>query len=153
MLEVAEVGPEDVVFDLGCGDGRILIAAVELFNAKEAVGYENREDVYDEALQNVAKRHLSKKIRVTNDDFFRADLSRATVITFYLDSFADRKLKAKLEEETSPGTRIVSHDFSMPGWRPRLACSFQENNNLHTIYLYAVPESFSTVGVGGFYAS
>jgi predicted transposase YdaD len=66
-------------------------------------------------LQNVAKRHLSKKIRVTNDDFFRADLSRATVITFYLDSFADRKLKAKLEEETSPGTRIVSHDFSMPG--------------------------------------
>ena len=144
MLEVAEVGPEDVLYDLGCGDARILIAAVERFNAKQAVGYEIREGVYEKALQDVAKRRLSKKIRVINDDLFRADLSRATVITFYLDSFADRELKAKLERETSPGTRIISHDFSMPGWRPTLECSFQENGNLHTIYVYAVPESFST---------
>jgi SAM-dependent methyltransferase len=143
MLEVAEVGPEDVVYDLGCGDGRILITAVEHFNAKEAVGYELRPDVYRKALEDVAKKHLSKRIVVINDDFFRADISRATVITVYLDNFADQKMKAKLEGGASPGTRIVSHDFPMPDWRPVLEFPFQENGNLHMIYLYAVPKSFS----------
>lgn len=125
------------------GDGRILLAAVERFNVKEAVGYEIREDVYQKALQDVARRHLSKRITVINDDLFRADLSKASVITFYLDSFADENLKGKLERETSPGTRIVSHDFSMLGWRPTLECSFEENGSFHMIYVYAVPKSFS----------
>jgi SAM-dependent methyltransferase len=143
MLELADVGPEDVVYDLGCGDGRILIAAVERFNAKEAVGYEIREDVYEKALEEIAKTNLRRRIRAINGDFFRADLSKATVITVYLDSFANEKLRTKLEKEASPGTRIISHDFSTPGWRPVLQQAFEENNNIHTMYLYKVPTSFS----------
>ncbi len=142
MLEVAETGPGDVVCDLGCGDGRVLIAAVEDFKAKEAVGYEVREDVYKNALEEVARTNLQDKIKVINGDFFEADLSRASVITVYLDSFRNEKLRLKLERETSPGTRIVSHDYSMPGWQPLREDTFQEDDNSHTIYLYVAPRSF-----------
>lgn len=143
MLKVAEVGPRDLVYDLGCGDGRILIAAVEDFEAKEAIGYETREDVYEKALEEVAKAHLQDRIRVINRDFFEADLSRATVITLYLDSSTNEKLRVKLEKETSPGTRIVSHDSPIHGWRPLREDTFEEDHNTHTIYLYAVPTSIS----------
>ena len=88
MLEVAEARPGDVVCDLGCGDGRILIVAVEDFKAKEAVGYEIREDVYKNALEEVARMNLQDKIRIINGDFLEADLSRASVITVYLNSLA-----------------------------------------------------------------
>jgi hypothetical protein len=142
MLEVAETGPSDVVCDLGCGDGRILIAALEDFNAKEAVGYEIREDVYKNALREVARANLQDRIRIINGDFFEADISTASVITVYLDSFRNERLKLKLERETSSGTRIVSHDYPMPGWQPLREDKFQEDDNNHTIYLYVVPASF-----------
>jgi len=143
MLEVAEAGPSDVVCDLGCGDGRILIAAVGDFKAKEAVGYEIRMDVCNNALEEVVRANLQDRIKIINGDFFEADLSRASVITVYLDSFTNEKLRLKLERETSPGTRIVSHDYPMPGWQPLREDTFQEDHNSHTIYLYVVPTSFS----------
>lgn len=141
MLKLAKVGPSDVVYDLGCGDARILIEAVEVFKAREAVGYEIRDDAYRRALEEVAKADLLRRITISNNDFFEADLSRASVITLYMDSLTNEKLKRKLEKETSPGTRIVSHDFPMPGWQPLIEQTLPDHS--HTIYLYVVPASFS----------
>ena len=143
MLRLADVGPSDIVFDLGCGDGRILIAAVESFRAKEAVGYEIRDDVYKNALEVVARSNLQERVKIINRDFFEADISEASVITLYLNSFTNGKLRPKLEKEALPGTRIISHDFSMSSWRPSLEDSFQDDHTSHTIYLYLAPEAFS----------
>jgi len=145
MLKLAGVGPGDVVYDLGCGDGRILIAAVEVFNAKEAIGYEIRDDVYRRALEEVRKANLQDKIQIVNNDFFEADLSRASVITLYMDSLTNEKLKRKLENETSAGTRIVSHDFPVPGWQPLTEDILPDRS--HTIYVYVIPAAFSKEGV------
>lgn len=144
MLEVARVGPDDVVYDLGCGDGRILITAVEGFRAKEAVGYEIREDVYRKALEEVARANLCDRIRIIQGDFFEANLSTASVITVYLNSFAHEKFKLKLEKEALAGTRIVSHDFPMPGWRPAIEDTIQSECGTHTIYLYMARMSASS---------
>jgi SAM-dependent methyltransferase len=144
MLKLTEVRSGDIVYDLGCGDGRILIAAVESFEAKEAVGYEISEDVYKKALQQVAKVNLQERITIINKDFFEADLSRANVITLYLNNFTNEKLRPKLEKEALPGTRIVSHDFSILNWRPIIQDTFRDEYSVHTIYLYAVPTAFST---------
>jgi len=141
MLKLARVGSGDVVYDLGCGDGRILIAAVEVFKAREAIGYEIRDDAYKRALEEVAKADLQERITIVNKDFFEADLSRPTVITLYIDSLTNEKLKRKLEKETRPGTRIVSHDFPMPGWQPLTEDTFPDHS--HTVYLYVVPAAFS----------
>jgi 16S rRNA A1518/A1519 N6-dimethyltransferase RsmA/KsgA/DIM1 with predicted DNA glycosylase/AP lyase activity len=141
MLKLARVGPGDVVYDLGCGDGRILIAAVEDFKAKEAIGYEVRDDAYKRALEEIAKANLQERIRIVNNDFFEADLSRPSVITLYMDSLTNEKLKRKLEKETSPGTRIVSHDFPMPGWQPLIEDILPDHS--HAIYMYVVPAAFS----------
>ena len=132
MLEIAKVGPRDVVYDLGCGDGRILALAAELFKAKKAVGYEIRRDVYKTALQEIRSRNLAGKITIVNGDLFGADLSEATVITLYLSYWANKELKPKLEREAGPGTRVVSHDFEIPGWRP----TRKARSHGDTIYLY-----------------
>jgi SAM-dependent methyltransferase len=143
MLKLAEVTSGDIVYDLGCGDGRILIAAVESFGAKEAFGYEISEDVYKKALQHVAKVNLQERITIINRDFFEADLSRANVITLYLNNFTNEKLRPKLEKEALPDTSIVSHDFSILNWRPIIQDTFRDEYSVHTIYLYVVPTAFS----------
>jgi len=118
---------------------------VEAFKAKEAIGYEIRDDFYKKALEEVTKANLQERIRIVNNDFFEADLSRPSVITLYVDGVTNGKLKQKLEKETSPGTRIVSHDFPMPGWRPLIENTFPDHS--HTIYLYVAPAAFSKKGV------
>lgn len=140
MLEIAEVGPGDVVYDLGCGDGRILIMAVEEFGAKGAVGYEIRNEMYKAALSRIEYRGLKGRIRLYNEDLFEANLSEATVITLYLNGSVNDRLKPKLEREARPGTRVVSHDFEIHGWQPIK----KENYRGDTIYLYVIPEAFHT---------
>jgi len=117
---------------LGCGDGRILALAAERFKVKRAVGYEIRRDVYKTALQEIQARNLTGKITIVNGDLFSADLSEATVITLYLSYWANKELKPKLERQARPGTRIVSHDFEIPGWRP----TRKTRSHGDTIYLY-----------------
>jgi len=138
MLEAAKVGADDLVYDLGCGDARILVAAVKDFNAKKAVGYEIREDVYATASTAIEKLNLQDRIKLVQGDLFNADISEATVITLFLTSSANERLRGKLEKEAKSGTRIVSHDFHMPEWEP----SFREEFGTHTIYLYRIPEAF-----------
>jgi 16S rRNA A1518/A1519 N6-dimethyltransferase RsmA/KsgA/DIM1 with predicted DNA glycosylase/AP lyase activity len=138
MLEVAKVGADDLVYDLGCGDARILTAAVKDFKARGAVGYEIREDVYATALSAIEKLNLQDRIKLVYGDLFNADISNATVIALYLTTSANEKLRGKLEKEARSGTRVVSHDFKMLEWE----ASFREDFGTHTIYLYKIPDAF-----------
>lgn len=135
MLQIAKVGPEDVVYDLGCGDGRILIMAVKEFKAKKAVGYEIMERIYGAAVQEIERQGLKERITLIKGDLFKADLSEATVITLYLNGSANQRLRPKLEKEARAGARVVSHDFYMEGWRTKREERFKGDD----IYLYVLP--------------
>lgn len=138
MLELAQAGPDDVLVDLGCGDGRILTTAIREFSVRKAVGYELREDLYKLGLQEIGKQGLWNRAKIVLGDLFNADLKEATIITLYLTGTANDRLKPKLRAETRPGTRIVSHDFSINGWRTMRRESFE----YHTIYLYQIPHAY-----------
>jgi 16S rRNA A1518/A1519 N6-dimethyltransferase RsmA/KsgA/DIM1 with predicted DNA glycosylase/AP lyase activity len=139
MLELARVGPEDIVVDLGCGDGRILIAAVKEFHAQTAVGYEMQRDLYTRAVTEVTKQGLARRITVINGDILQADLSHATVITLYLTTAGNTRLRPKFETEVHAGTRIVSHAFTIPGWTPSLVAKCEVPYGPF-LYLYVRPE-------------
>ena len=139
MLELANVKAGELVYDLGSGDGRILIAAAKDFNAR-ATGYEIREDLVRRALEKIRSLDLGKAITIVNADLFTADLTKPDVVTLYLTTTANEKLKPKLEKELKAGARVVSHDFSFSEWRP-VTVSTQEPAG-HTIYLYAAPWSY-----------
>jgi len=139
MLKIARVGPGDVVYDLGCGDGRILITAVKEFGADRAVGYEVREDLCGVALAGIERQGLQCRVKLVNEDLFDVDLYEATVITLFLDDSTNQRLKPKLEREARVGTRIVSYTYEIEGWKAT------RKKRLHgdTIYLYTVPESIN----------
>jgi len=142
MLRLAKTGKDDVVFDLGCGDGRILITAVREFGARKSVGYEMRPELYRETLSRVMQMGLGGRIVLFNDDLLGADLGEATVITVYLTTEGNEKLRLKLMKGARKGARIVSHDFIFNGWKPTAV----EELDGHTLYLYTVPESYNVSG-------
>lgn len=113
----------------------------EEFGAKRAVGYEIREKLYKATLSKVAHRGLKDRIRVVNGDMFEADLSEAIVITLYLTSLTNEKLKPKLEKEAKLGTRAVSHGFEIPGWQETRKESFHSD----VIYLYIIHDAFQAM--------
>jgi ribosomal protein L11 methylase PrmA len=141
MLEVADVGSGDVVYDLGCGDGRILFMAVEEFDAKRAVGFEIDRRLCHRLVEKVRRRGVADRIEIVHRDLFDADLSRATVISIYLTVRGNRLLKPKLLEEATPGARVVSHNFDMPDWAPARRVLLQFALYHPKIFLYVVPAS------------
>ncbi len=112
MLKLANVTAKDVVYDLGCGDGMIVTAAAKEFGAT-AVGIDINPVRVKEANERVAKAGVTNKVKILNEDLFTADISKASVITFYLLPSLNEKLIPKLNKELKPGTRIVSQSFSM----------------------------------------
>lgn len=140
MLEIAKVGPEDVVYDLGCGDGRIVILAAKEFKAKKAVGIEINDERIKEALENVKKNGVEGKVVIEKGNFFDVDLSEATVITMFLLTNVNEMLKPKLEKELKPGTRVVSHEFEIRGWTPKEVVKVEDGNMSHIVYLYVIGE-------------
>ena len=117
MLKVAKVGPNDVVYDLGCGDGRIVVSAAKL--GARGVGIDIDPKRIAEANENVKKNGVGDRVRILNQDLFTTDLSEASVVTLYLLPSLNRKLRPTLWKTLKPGTRIVSHDFSMgEDWQP-----------------------------------
>ena len=116
MLALAEVKEGDVVYDLGSGDGRIVIMAAEKFGAR-GVGVEINPELVALAELNAAKAGVADRVRFLQQDFFQADLSQATVVTLFLLSAVNLKLRAKLLSELRPGARIVSNTFDMGDWR------------------------------------
>jgi precorrin-6B methylase 2 len=118
MLKLAKVGPGDVVYDLGSGDGRIAISAVRDFNAARSVGIDIDPQRIKEAMVNHAAAKVGDRVRFLNQDLFETNISEATVVTLYLLPSLNLKLIPKLNKELKPGTRIVSHAFDMGDAKP-----------------------------------
>jgi ubiquinone/menaquinone biosynthesis C-methylase UbiE len=135
MLEMAKVGPNDVVYDLGSGDGRIVIAAAKKHGAR-GVGIDIDPDRIKEARANARKAGVSDRVDFREGDLFKTDLSEATVVTLYLLSSVNLQLRPKLLSELKPGTRIVSHAFDMGDWTPVKT----EKVGSSTVYYWVVPE-------------
>lgn len=135
MLILADVKPGEKVYDLGCGDGRILVIAAQEFDA-EAVGVELNMERVKIGREKVSSLGLDKKVKIFYGDVFDVDISPADVVTLYLTTSANEKLKPKLEKELRVGTRVVSHDFTMPGWKLVKMDKVQEDYRTHMIYLY-----------------
>lgn len=139
MLTLVELKPGETVYDLGAGDGRVAIMAVQEFKAS-AVGIELREDLAKRALERISELRLEDKIKIVHSSMFDVDLSPADVVTLYLTTSANTKIKPKLESDLRSGTRVVSHDYEIIGWTPFKVHNFCENPRLgypsHTIYVY-----------------
>ena len=138
MLQLADVRENEVVYDLGCGDGRVLIIAAKEFGAR-AVGIEIRRDLYEQCLKRIRDLGLEDRVKVYHGNFFEYDLSDADVVTLYLLTSVNERLRPKLERELRPGTRVVSHDFEVPGWRPIIIEDLYEEWRSHKLYLCKVP--------------
>ena len=143
MLTLAEVGPDDVVYDLGCGDGRILFMAIEEFEAERAVGYDINPSMAEPLQERIEYKDMEDRIKVVNGNFFEADLSPASVVTMYLTTSGNSKLRPKLEEELGVGTRIVSHDFPVHNWTTEKSSEPTHYTvGSHKIYLYRIPGAY-----------
>jgi SAM-dependent methyltransferase len=134
MLRVAKVTKEDVVYDLGSGDGRIVIAAAKKYGAK-GVGIDINPSLVAQARANAEKEKVAGKVKFIEGDLFEQDLNKATVVTLYLLSTVNMKLRPKLLS-LKPGTRIVSHSFDMGDWEPDDTLYV----NGRTVYFWTVPE-------------
>ncbi len=137
MLELAEVKPGELVYDLGCGDGRILIIAASEFGAR-AVGIEIRRDLVEKCVKRVKELGLEDRVTIIHGNFFDIDISDADVVTLYLLTSVNERLRPKLERELRPGARVVSHDFEVVGWKPIKVEEIKEGWRSHKIYLYVV---------------
>jgi SAM-dependent methyltransferase len=134
MLELAEVGPDDVVYDLGSGDGRIVIMAAKEFGAR-GVGVDIDPQRIAEAQENARAAGVADKVKFIRSDLFDVDLRPATAVTLYLLPDVNLRLRPKLLKELRPGTPVVSHRFDMGDWRPEV----ERNIDGRTVYLWHVP--------------
>jgi len=134
MLRLADTGPTDIVYDLGCGDGRIPIAAALRFGAR-GVGIDIDPELIAQANANAQAAKVGDRVQFVVGDLFKADIGEASVVTLYLLPSLNQDLKPKLLADLKPGTRIVSHDFDMgPGWPPE----FTQKRGRDTIYRWRV---------------
>lgn len=117
MLRLANVGPTDVVYDLGSGDGRVVITAVHEFNAKKGVGIELRKDLIRLAHAQIQKLDLARSVEIIHGNALETPISEADVITLYLSTKGNEVLRPKLERELRPGSRVVSLDYKILEWR------------------------------------
>jgi precorrin-6B methylase 2 len=139
MLELAEVKKDDIVYDLGCGDGRIVVTAAKKYGCR-GVGYDIDPKRIKESLENVEKNNVGHLVRIEQEDIFTLDLSGANVIALYLLPSLNVKLIPQLEK-LKPGSRIVSHDFDMKGVKPDKVVKINSDNEYsnHTVYLWTTP--------------
>ena len=143
MLELAEAGPEDTLYDLGCGDGRILFTAIEEFKVKNAVGIDLNPTMVRKVTLQIKEKSLEERVQVFNDNFFDINLRPASLITLYLTTSGNSKLRPKFEEELGMGSRIVSHDFPMNGWKSaKKSAPEYYTIGSHKIYLYEIPQAY-----------
>jgi cyclopropane fatty-acyl-phospholipid synthase-like methyltransferase len=146
MLELAEVKKGDVVYDLGSGDGRIVIRAAKKFGVK-AVGIEMDSLLLDKARKDAKSAGVSRLVEFRAEDALQADISRATVVTLYMLPWFNEAMKPSFKKFLKPGTRIVAHDFGINGWKPNKPLKLPEPEkklggyvHYHTLYLWKMGE-------------
>ncbi|MCK4760546.1 MAG: class I SAM-dependent methyltransferase, partial [Candidatus Aminicenantes bacterium] len=127
MLMIARVGENDVLYDLGCGDGRIVITAAKKFGCR-GVGIDIDPQRIKESRENAIKEGVSDRVQFYQMDLFEADINAATVVTLYLLSKVNLRLRPKLFKELNPDTRVVSHAFNMGNWEPDASSSVRTSD-------------------------
>jgi SAM-dependent methyltransferase len=137
MLELADLKPGETLYDLGSGDGRVLITAVQRYHAK-AVGIEISEALVKTARDRIRMLGLENDARVIQGDLLQVDLSPADVVTIYLLTDSNEILRPNLEKFLKAGARVVSHDYVVPGWKPKLVDKDLPDARGHVIYLYQI---------------
>ena len=140
MLTVAGVRSSDVVYDLGSGDGRIVITAAQRFGA-HAVGIELVPKLCIEARKRVKDLGLEDHVQIVQGNALHTDLSSATVVTMYLLTSSNERLKPNLEKDLKPGTRVVSNDYPIHGWKESRLVVVKTGSAEHRIYLYRIGET------------
>jgi SAM-dependent methyltransferase len=138
MLALAKVGPKDVVYDLGCGDGRIVITAAKKYGAR-GVGVDIDPERINEAIANAKKAGVEKLVTFKLQDALKTDVSEATVVTLYLLTFGNLQLRPILQQQLKPGARIVAHNYGMGNWEPDVVDTFTDSNGgTKTLYLWRI---------------
>jgi SAM-dependent methyltransferase len=143
MLKLAGVTSRDLVYDLGCGDGRIVVTAARKYGAR-GVGIDINPVRISEARENAKKNNVQDMVRFEEKDLFEADIKDATVVTLFLLSSVNLKLRPKLLADLKPGTRVVSNTFDMGDWKPEKEFTLDDANDedsylSHRFYLWTVP--------------
>jgi SAM-dependent methyltransferase len=138
MLRLAAVKRGDLLYDLGCGDGRIVIAAA-LEHGARGVGIDIDPRRIAEANAGARRAGVSDRVRFTQQDLFETDFREASVVTVYLYPELNARLKPKFLAELRPGSRVVSHQFRVGDWRPDEQASIDVRGQQHALYLYIVP--------------
>lgn len=135
MLSIAGVNSKDILYDLGCGDGRVVVTAAKELHVRRAVGFDIDPRRIQESNENAQKAGVSGQVAFYQKDLYNVDYREATVMTLYLLPSVNLKLRPRLLSDLKPGSRIVSHDFDMGDWRPDRQATLGE----HTIFFWIVP--------------
>ena len=138
MLEAAKVGPGDVVYDLGCGDGRIVITAAQRYGAR-GVGVDLDPERIREARENAARAGVTDRVTFVQQDLFATDVSGASVVALYLSPELNVRLRPKLLRELRPGSRVVSHQFDMGDWLPERSFEVAVAGAARRVFLWRIP--------------
>jgi protein-L-isoaspartate O-methyltransferase len=137
-LELGELKAGELHYDLGSGDGRVVIMAAQKFHAR-SIGYEIDDDLYKKSMARIKELGLEKLATIVKDDLMKADFSKADVITVYLLPESNNKIQPLLEKSMRKGSRVVSHDFAFKGWQAEKTINIEDNgedSRGHTLYLY-----------------
>jgi SAM-dependent methyltransferase len=140
MLELAQVKKGDVVYDLGSGDGRIVITAAKKYGVK-AVGFEIDRDLLRQSRENIRKEGVGQLAEIREQDILTVDLSPASVVTMYLLPDVNLSLRPNVWRELKPGSRVVSHDFDMGDWKAQKTEAIKDKSGWdHTLYLWVISD-------------
>lgn len=137
MLDLGGLKADEKMFDLGSGDGRIVIMAAQKYRA-DATGIEMVDDLYHQSMEKIRSLGLQKNARIIHGDIFKQDYSSASLVTIYLLPTSNDKVRPLLEKQLKKGTRIVSHDFPFRDWTPEKEITIEDDGEgrSHTLYLY-----------------
>lgn len=142
MLNMAGVGKNDVLYDLGCGDGRIVIGAAQKYGAR-GVGIDLDPERIRESEANASSAGVSDRVKFYTGDLFKADIREATVVSLYLLTTINLRLRPRLLRELRPGARVVSHNFAMDNWKPDASSEVDVDGIRHDVYLWVIPVNAS----------
>jgi SAM-dependent methyltransferase len=147
MLRMAKVAKDDVLYDLGCGDGRIVITAAQLYGTR-GVGIDIDPERIRESKENASAAQVDHLVKFFEQDLFQADFHEATVVSLYLLTSVNLRLRPILLRQLRPGTRIVSHNYAMDTWKPDDSTVVMVSEQSHSVYFWVVPANVSGVWKG-----